>query len=453
MTQAKILLVDDDDTLRTVLGKEISRRGYKVLSADSVASALEKARNLEVHAALVDINLPDGSGLEIVRWLNSERPNTQVIVLTGHGTVDNAIEAMRGGAFDYLRKPCSTDEIEVTIERALEHRRLIERNLILSDGYSSQDMGAQFVGRSPQFNRLKELIAKVAATDSSMLILGETGVGKDVVANLIHARSDRRDKPWVVVECAALQEDLLHSELFGHEKGSFTGALQSKHGLFEVADGGTVFLDEIGDVSLATQVKLLRVLETGRFRHVGGTKEINTDSRIIAATNRDLKGMMEKEFFRKDLYYRLSTIRIEVPPLRERREDIGALIDHFLDRFNGRFNQEKTIGSEVRKKLEEYSWPGNVRELLNAIERAYVLSEGSEITERNLPGEIRGPENHERAGLMTLQQMETDHIAHVLEFTEWDRAKAAEILGISERTLYRKLGNLDSKVPMKPPKP
>ncbi len=295
---ARVLVVDDDETFRRLMAAELARRGFVTQGAASVAQARDLLGREEFDVALVDLRLPDGEGTEVVRHGRELQPRTEMIILTGHGSLDSAIEAMRNGAFDYLRKPCPTAEVEVALERALERQELLERNTILRDGLAPPDMGEAFVGASPAFQEVSAFIQRVAQTDTAVLLLGETGVGTDVAAKLIHARSRRARQPLVVVECAALHEDLLNSELFGHERGAYTGAAALKHGLFEVADGGTLFLDEIGDVSLATQVKLLRVLETGCFRRVGSTKELATDVRLVAATNRDLKEMMARGFFR-----------------------------------------------------------------------------------------------------------------------------------------------------------
>ncbi len=444
MNRTRLLLVDDDDTFAGLLARELSERGMQVATAGDAVTAGQRIDQQEFDVALVDLKLPDGNGLEILRQIRERQPRMEVVVLTGHGTIDTAIEAIRLGAFDYLRKPCPVEELEVAIQKALERQALVERNTILRDGFAPPDLAAEFVGASPGFHEMCQLIDRLAATDSTVLIQGETGVGKGIVANLIHARSARATQPMVVVECAALHEQLLDSELFGHEKGAYTGAIKSKHGLFEVADRGTVFLDEIGEVSLATQVKLLGVLETGRFRHLGGTKEIAVDVRVIAATNRDLREMMRRGFFREDLFFRLNTIRIEVPSLRSRKQDVLLLAEHFLRRLNERFAQKKRLSAAAEQRLVAYRWPGNVRELLHAVERAVVLSDGENIYVEHLPEEIRA--QHARPGgqtgdqeLLPLHEIEKMYIIRVLGSVEGNRSRAAKILGISERTLYRKL--------------
>ncbi len=434
-----ILVVDDDATLRRLLRVELSARGFHVADAASVKEARRKITEQEVAVGLFDLRLPDGSGLDLLRIVQEEQPSTEVVVLTGHGTIDTAIEAMRLGAFDYIRKPCSTDELEVTLNRALERRGLVARNAILTDGFAPPSVEGEVIGVSEAFRNLKSVVDRVAVTDASVLVTGETGVGKDVIARLLHNRSRRARQPFVVVCCAALQEELLHSELFGHVRGAYTGAVQHKHGLFEVADGGTLFLDEIGDVSLATQVKLLRVLETGRFRQVGGTKEIQVDVRIVAATNRNLEELMKKGFFRTDLYYRLSTVRMEVPPLRDRREDVLVLAQHFLDRCNVRYGRATRFSPQVKQALATYAWPGNVRELLHAVERAVILADEGTIGVEHLPPEIRSMRPGTPSRFRPLREVEEEYILEVLAAMGGNRQSTAAVLGISERTLYRKL--------------
>jgi DNA-binding NtrC family response regulator len=446
MESTRLLLVDDDDSFREVMATELRARRYEVITAQGVESGKQALGQADFDLALVDLRLGDGSGLDLLRHIRAQRPRVEVVVLTGHGDITSAIEAMREGAFDYLRKPCPVDELEIALRKALERHALVLRNAILQKGLAPPDLGAEFVGDSPAFWEICALIDRVAATDSTVLILGETGVGKDVIAKLIHARGPRREQPLVVVECAALHEQLLDSELFGHEKGAYTGALQSKHGLFEVADGGTIFLDEIGDVSLGMQVKLLRVLETGSFRHVGGVREIRTDVRVLAATNRDLDDMRARGYFRQDLFFRLNTIRIEVPPLRQRPEDIPVLIDHFLARMAVRFGRRKRFSSEARSLLLAHAWPGNAREMRNVVERAIILSPQDVIGPESLPSDLFleadgrlscSPE------LISLRELEREHITKVLHVTAGNRGQSAKILGISERTLYRKIREFD----------
>jgi two-component system response regulator HydG len=368
-------------------------------------------------------------------------------MLTGHGSIDVAIESIRAGAFDYNAKPCPLDELEVRIHRALERQSLRRRTTLLERGLTPPDMAGTVLGDSPEFRKVLQLVDRVAPTGSTVLITGETGAGKEMIAKLLHARSTRRDRPFVIVECAALQESLLQSELFGHERGAFTGADRAKPGLFEVAHGGTIFLDEIGEVSQATQVKLLRVLDTSTFRHVGGTTEIHVDVRILAATNRDLPAMVKQGLFREDLFYRLSTISVRVPPLRERRSDVALLAERFVAMLNDRFGSGKRLTPDALAALQRHDWPGNVRELLHVIESAIVVSDGVDIRAEHLALRSAGAASSPHTGtattesgrVRTLEELERAHIESVLAMCAGHRGNAAKTLGISERNLYRKL--------------
>jgi DNA-binding NtrC family response regulator len=441
-----VLIVDDDDAFRNVLAGELQRMGFRVTAAASAAEAMRQVAEREPDVALLDLRLPDMSGLDVLKHIREKSPATDVIMLTGHGTIDTAIESIRMGAFDYIAKPCPLDELDVRIRRALERQSLRRRASLLERGLTPPDLAAAFVGESPEFQRVLQLIDRVGPTNSTVLITGETGTGKEMVAKLLHARSARGNRPFVTVECAALQETLLQSELFGHERGAFTGADRAKAGLFEVAHGGTIFLDEIGEVSVATQVKLLRVLDTSTFRHVGGTSEIKVDVRVLAATNRDLPAMVRQGLFREDLYYRLSTVLITLPPLRARGSDIDLLARHFAALLSERFGVEKRLSAATLDVLRRHTWPGNVRELLHAIEAAIVVCEGTEVQPEHLPAQLRAPaaaplasSNGNSGALQTLEAMERAHIERALKETHGHRGQAAKILGISERNLYRKL--------------
>ncbi len=451
-SRVSILLVDDDDTFRSVMAGELERMRYRVRTAASGKEALQRLEEHNPDVILLDLRLPDLSGLDVLAQAREKGTEAEVIMLTGHGSIDTAIESVRKGAFDYLSKPCPLDELQVRIQRALEHRALHRRASILERGLTPPDPGKWLIGKSPKFVGVMELTDRVALSDSTVLITGETGSGKEMVAKRLHAQSPRRNRPFVVVECAALQEDLLQSELFGHERGAFTGADRAKAGLFEVADGGTIFLDEIGEVSPPTQVKLLRVLDTSTFRHVGGTEEIKVDVRVVAATNRDLNAMVRQGHFREDLYYRLSTILLRVPPLRDRPGDVALLANHFVDLLNERFGLEKRIGEPAMALLECHDWPGNVRELLHAVERALVVCEGDEIRPEHLPVALKpgapgasvapDPEEGttwEEGAIPSLEELEKAHIRKVLATVSGHRGRAADILGISERNLYRKI--------------
>jgi len=441
-----ILLVDDDPAFRHVMANELRRKQFTVATAGSGAEAARLVAELEPQIVLLDLQLPDTSGLEVLRAIRGTSAASEVIMLTGHGSIDTAIASIRMGAFDYVVKPCPLEELEIRIQRAIERQALRTRASLLERGLTPPDLGSSFIGASAPFQQLLRLIERVAPADSTVLITGETGSGKELVAKLIHARSPRRSHPFVVVECAALQESLLQSELFGHERGAFTGADRAKPGLFEVADGGTIFLDEIGEVSQATQVKLLRVLDTSTFRHVGGTAEIHVNVRVLAATNRDLGGLVRQSLFREDLYYRLSTISAEVPPLRERSDDIGLLAEHFVAVLNERFGMAKRMGHAAADLLRRHDWPGNVRELSHVVEAAMIVCDGPEILPEHLPASLRaspptprptGPPGE--AKFPTLAEIERTHIETVLRATAGRRAGAAKLLGISERNLYRKL--------------
>jgi DNA-binding NtrC family response regulator len=441
---ATLLLVDDDDAFRKVLARELGRLGYDVATAESGGAALERIADRTPDIVLLDLRLPDRDGLEVLEAIREKSPGTDVIMLTGHGSIDTAIQAVRAGAFDYVAKPCPLDDLEVRIQRALERQSLRRRASLLERGLIPPDLAGSFVGESAEFRRLAELVGRVAPSDSTVLITGETGSGKEMVAKLIHARSPRRSRPFVVVECAALQESLLQSELFGHERGAFTGADRAKPGLFEVAHGGTIFLDEIGEVSQATQVKLLRVLDTSTFRHVGGTAELRVDVRVLAATNRPLTTLVQQGLFREDLFYRLSTLTVEVPALRRRVGDVALLAQRFVGVLNDRYGSSKRLGARALEILERHDWPGNVRELLHAVEAAMVVCDGEEILPRHLPRVLAAavpaaiPARAE-ASLPTLDELEREHIARVLLVTGGHRGHAARMLGISERNLYRKL--------------
>jgi DNA-binding NtrC family response regulator len=447
-----LLLVDDDAAFRTVMAAELSRSGYDVRTAASGEEALAACARIEPQVILLDLQMPGIDGLEVLKALRDRHAPGEVVMLTGHGSIDTAIEAIRIGAFDYLSKPCPLDELEIRIQRALERRALKDRATLLERGMTPPDLGSAFIGESPAFRGVLQLLQRVAQANSTVLLTGETGTGKEMAAKLIHARSARRARPFVTVECAALQESLLQSELFGHERGAFTGADRAKPGLFEVASGGSIFLDEIGEVSLATQVTLLRVLDASTFRHVGGTQEIRVDVRVIAATNRDLAGMVRQGLFREDLYYRLSTISVHLPALRERREDIALLARHFVDLFSSRFGVERRLGDGALALLEAHPWPGNVRELQHVVEAAMVVCEGSVIGPEHLPASIRSDRGVPGAAArpaqgpaaegdrtLTLEEVERAHIERVLRAHNGHRALAAKSLGVSERNLYRKL--------------
>ena len=439
----RVLLVDDDPAFRRVMGGELARRGYTVTTCASGREALEPAASADADVILLDLRLEDMDGLEVLNELRGRSPACGIVVLTGHGTIDTAVKAMRLGAHDYLEKPCPIAKLEMAIQKTHEHMRLLSRQRVLEDGYAAPDRGVDFIGESAASRKLLESVARIARTDSTTLILGETGVGKELIATLLHTQSARRDAPFVAVNCAAFHDELFQTEVFGHEKGAFTGAHRLKHGLFEVASGGTIFLDEVGETSAETQAKLLRVLETGRFRRLGGNHEISVDVRVVAATNRDLTQESSRSRFREDLYYRLTTFTVTVPPLRARPDDIPALANCFLDRFNRRFSCMKRLDPLAVDALRRYPWPGNVRELIHVVEQSVVLCDGDVIGVDDLPITVHAdaaqPPHAEGDAVPSLGEMQRRHIQWVLGRVGGNRARAAEALGVSERTFYRLL--------------
>jgi DNA-binding NtrC family response regulator len=448
VSDTTLLLVDDEESLRKLVGNELSRSGYQVDTAGGIAEAREQLAKKHFHLVVLDVRMPDGSGLDLLREIREASPTTEVVMLTGYGTVQEAIRAMKDGAHDFLTKPCKLAELEAVLEKAVQKQQLQRGHTALQREVDRLQPTDRFVGATSQVRELLHMVQRVAETDSTVLIRGESGVGKELVARAVHRHSRRSRQPFVVVDCASLHENLLQSELFGHEKGAYTGAIRLKHGLFEVADRGTIFLDEIAELTPQLQVKLLRVLETGTFRRVGGTADIRVDVRVIAATNRSLETMMKEGQFREDLYYRLNVFSIHIPPLRERREDIPSLAEHFIT--NSAIQQKRSVRTspEAMEVLSRYNWPGNVRELENVIERALILCDGGVIEPQHLPMGVRlspqfGDDANPREHL-TLDEIERRYIKRVLDDCKGHRQRAATILGISERNLYRKLKELET---------
>lgn len=438
----KILIVDDEESFRQRLANLFQRKGFQVSEAASGAAALALSRKERFEVALLDIVLPDRDGVEILRELKEASAEIQVIMMTGNATVENAIASMKLGAYDYLIKPFNLEELFILVERAGELNALRRDKELLQRERDRQRKFSELVGESAHTRQVLQLIEKVAPTDLTVLITGDTGAGKEVVARTIHWRSERRSKPLVVINCSAIQDSLLESEMFGYAKGAFTGAAQDKRGLIEVASTGTLFLDEIGDVSPDFQAKLLRFLESGEYRPVGSTHFARGDVRIIAATNRNLKKLMEEGKFREDLFYRLNVFHIHLLPLRERKEDVPLLVEYCLKKICFRIGKcAPGISEAAMAILQNYPWPGNVRELNNVIERAVILSSGAEITAEDLPSDIqrgippKAPENLPRS----LAELERIHILYTLEQTGGNKTRAAEILGITKKTLYHKL--------------
>lgn len=444
MTEKRILAVDDDPLLRDFLSEALNRSGCRVDSVSTGEEALEKIKEKDYDIILTDVRLPNMDGVEVLKRAKEFLPDAEVVMITAYGTVKNAVEAMKLGAFDYLLKPLSVDEIDLVIERALDHKRLVLENKLLRSEVKEKYGFENIIGRTPQMDKIFELVRTIADTKATVLITGESGTGKELIAKAIHYNSRRREGPFIRINCAALPEGLVESELFGHEKGSFTGAIRQSRGRFELADGGTLLLDEISEISLHLQGKLLRVLQEREFERVGSAIPIQVDVRIIATSNRNLKKLMEEEKFRVDLFYRLNVVPIHIPPLRERKEDIPALAQHFLEKYNLENNREIAgISPKVNELFLEYPWQGNVRELENYIERAVVTAKGSILTPRDFPkeltfGRIRMSSGEIEVG-STIHEAERELILKTLEAQVGNRTKTAEILGISTRTLRNKL--------------
>ncbi len=434
---ARVLVLEDDKALSEVLCEELQARGCHTVAAPTVADGFEQLKQWEFDVALVDLILPDGSGIELLKHIAEEELPTESIVLTGYAAVSTAIEAMKLGAYDYLTKPARMEELEVRVAKAAEKARLRRENLSLRERLKRQDPAQGLVTEDPAMKEVLVTVGRVASSDIPVLIQGESGTGKELVARAIHERSPRAGLPFLAINCAAVPETLLESELFGHEKGAFTGALARKPGLFELADRGVLMLDEVGEAPLSVQVKLLRVLETKEFLRVGGTRPVRSDVRIVSATNRNLKEDMQGGRFREDLYYRLNGVTLQLPALRNRREDIPLLARHFVDRFAGK----KKLSPKTLELLKTYSWPGNVRELSMAIQRAVVLSAAETIEPDDLPLDVRTPDWKAPAvrTALTLAEMEREYIATVLEQHQGHRGKTARALGIDPKTLYNKL--------------
>jgi DNA-binding NtrC family response regulator len=435
----RLLLVDDDETLRDMLAKRFRREGLAVTTAESGEEALAKLGQAVFDVALFDLHLPGMTGLDLLPKFKEALPEAEVLMLTAHGSIETAIEAMRRGAYDYLTKPFQFNDLEVHVQKAYEKVQLARRQRQWVEQLRYESPRYRLIGSTPAMQRVVALIEKVAATDSTVLVRGASGTGKELVARAIHFNSGRRDRPLVTINCAALQETLLESELFGHEKGAFTGAVASKSGLFEVAEGGTLFIDEVAEMAPSLQAKLLRVLEDGHYRRVGGTQEVQANVRIVAATNKPLEEEQKAGRFREDLYYRLNVVTIPLPPLRERRQDIAELLQHFLTtRCVGPVLS--TIAPEALEALKRYDWPGNVRELANVLERAQILAENHLITLDDLPDSILTAAPSAAAPMgdpRYLDTVERNHVEKVLKEEKGNKVQAAKVLGISRRALYR----------------
>ncbi|HUA58338.1 MAG TPA: sigma-54 dependent transcriptional regulator [Verrucomicrobiae bacterium] len=436
-TKGRILIVDDEMVVRDSLGKWFSSEGYTARPVASAREALEVVAGAEFDIALLDIKMPGMDGMELQTRLKGADPELTIVMMTGYASVDTAVQALKMGAYDYITKPVDPDELSHLVSNALEHKRARREVVRLRENLKESTPSNELIGRSPAMKKVMELIEMVAPSDATVLITGESGTGKEVVARAIHAASPRRFMPMVTIHCGALTETLLESELFGHEKNAFTGAQYRKKGKFEVADGGTVFLDEISDISLKTQTDLLRVLQEKEIVRVGGNQQIKVDFRAVAATNKNLESVVKAGTFRPDLYYRLHVFCIDIPPLRERRDDIPLLVNHFLNKFCMATSRAvPQLASEAMDLLMKHDWPGNVRELENAVERALVVGRGPEIRPSDFSFQFQATEPR---GGQTLDDVERVHIERVLRETQHNLSRAARILDIDRTTLYNKL--------------
>jgi DNA-binding NtrC family response regulator len=444
---AHILIVDDERHTLDALSVILRREKHAVLTATSGKEALDHLQEQEVEIILSDVKMPEMDGLALLRRVKSEHPSVVVVMMSGHQDVGAAVEAMKEGAFDYLIKPFGRDDVLRTVQKALTLSALLVENLTLKRRVFDQFARAQVIGSSPVWRKICEMVEQVAAAKATVLITGESGTGKELIASLLHRLSPRAERPFVTLNAAALPATLLEAELFGYEKGAFTGAQQRKPGRFELADGGTLFLDEIGDMPMEVQVKLLRVLQDGTFERLGGTRTLQVDVRVVAASNKDLTQEVEAQRFRLDLYYRLNVITLQLPPLRERREDIPLLVAHFLRKYAEQNRKEVTaVQQQTLQRLQAYDWPGNVRELENVIERAVVLAQGSTIGLAELPDHLQAtelvPPSDDQLTLptnATLADIERAAIVHALQLSGGNRQAAARTLNIGVATLYRKL--------------
>jgi two-component system NtrC family response regulator len=444
MKRVKVLVIDDDESLRRVLEYNLAQEGYAVLTAASGEQGLDLLKKEGADLVVTDVRMAGMDGLQVLQQAHKLDPNVQVIILTAFGTIEMAVEAMKAGAFHYISKPFNRDELKLTLRKALQLKDLERENLALRQELRARIGLDNIIADSRQMKAILEMVERVAPTETTVLILGESGTGKELIARAIHANSPRAGGSFVAVNCAAIPENLLESELFGHVKGAFTGAIRDRVGKFEAAEGGTIFLDEIGEMRPELQVKILRCLEERTLERVGDNRPIHVDVRILAATNKNLAKAIQAGEFREDLYYRLNVVPLSIPPLRERREDIRALAQHFLKRLGT--TPRLTIAPDAFRALEAYEWPGNVRELENALERAMIFHRGDVITLNDLPETIRAPRSRETAALpvslpetgLSLEEVEKELILRALQKHDWNQSRAARYLGITRHTLlYR----------------
>ncbi len=442
-----ILTIDDEENIRNGLADNFELEGYEVKQAASGEEGLKLIAEGGIDLVITDLRMDGISGSEVVKHVTTEHPGVPIIVLTGHGSIDDATAALKAGAFDFLTKPLDLDHLNKIVKNALQGKILAEENRKLQAKLLKSQSPDEMIGKSDSLSRVRQMISKAAPTRASVLITGESGVGKELVAHAVHEQSERANGPFIVVHCAALSETLIESELFGYEKGAFTGAENIHKGRFELADGGTIFLDEIGEVNLATQVKLLRVLQEHKFERVGGEKSIEVDVRVVAATNRNLEEEVKAGKFREDLFYRLNVVRIEMPSLRERMDDIPLLMHAFLREFNIE-NKKNIKGFDKASKsaMIKYSWPGNIRELKNAVESAVVMCTGDEIKMEDLPRSLRSQSEEKVISIpigITMDEAEKIIIQENLAANKGNKSRTADILGIGRKTLHRKLEELN----------
>ena len=439
-----VLIVDDEKNIRAGLGRALELDGYRTLLAGDGQEALDTMQEEEIDLVIADLKMPRVSGEELLRKVVDQYPTVPVIILTGHGTIETAVQAMRDGAYDFLTKPVSLERLSLLAKRALSTRELVLQHRQLQQELDSQRQSSAIIGKSSEMQRLMDVVRQVAPTKASVLITGESGVGKELVADAIHRLSDRPENPLVKVHCAALSESLLESELFGHEKGAFTGAIGRKRGRFELAHTGTIFLDEIGEINQSVQIKILRVLQEKQFERVGGEDTLTVDVRIVSATNRDLRREIESGRFREDLFYRLNVVNIHVPPLRERKEDIPLLTAAFIKEFAKENNKPvEGIDARARSVLHKYHWPGNIRELRNSIESAVVMAKNTYISVDDLPPSVsQGADEGDSITINVgsrLDEAEREVIRSTLAACNGNKTRTAEVLGIGRKTLHRKI--------------
>ena len=447
-----LLIVDDERAIRDACREVAQSLGFKTFTADSAEHAYRLLESQGIDAVLLDLRLPGAGGLEALNQIKSRRPDAIIVVVTGYGTVQSAVQAMKNGAYDYVTKPFSLDELRLLLERVVSHLKLKTENRVLREKIKSRQGFGSIVGTSPEMEKLYRIVAKAAHSTHPVLILGESGTGKELVARSIHFSGPFRDKPFIPVDCGSLVPTLIESELFGYVKGAFTGAQHAKDGLLAIAEGGTVFLDEVGELPVDLQAKLLRAIQEKEIRPVGSTKQIPINVRILAATNRDLEEGVAQGTFRRDLYFRLNVLSLRIPSLRERRQDIPLLSAHFLERQSRSSEQERTLSDDALKAMLAYDWPGNVRELENCLERACAFTTGPMIHLGDLPREISQLERSTPAGtgngtskIVSMSELERQTILNAIAQLNGDKLQAARLLGIGKTTLYRKLKEYTSR--------